>query len=869
MPTLEPYKGDYYLWNYVPSLPAAVAFTAVFSFLTTMHTWKMVTTKSWFCLAFVIGGLCEVVGYLARAGAYNATGSLMPYLIQAIFLVIAPVFFAASLYMVYSRIVRAVHGELFSLVPPRWTTWIFVVGDWTCLNIQSGGSGLLNHASLASIGNYIIVAGLIVQVLLFVGFMICCVIFHKRFGAHIAKTGAISNAPWKSCLHMLYTTSILVLIRNIYRIVEFMMGQHGYLLETEWPLYVFDGALMILVMIAFYIWYPARLQPNSRDSMIELLPVSTVYGGLAPGTETLSLSLSLFLFASSIVTLPLVICLLCADDSEANSFISSINLTTFFYSYPIYYHRLTIAFQLMMIDLERRLSLSGVQWTVCNTTLESERISEVPLWDNGWTFHHLGLIVCAACGLIGIVCSLFLAFMHATHYSKPREQRHILRILFMVPVYCTESFLCFLFYRESVYFEVLGSCYEAFALSSFFTLLCHYAAPDLHAQKDYFRMIRPKEWLWPLSWFAKCCGGQRGCWRTPRSGLTWFNIIWTGIYQYCFIRVAMTIVAVATQAFGKYCEASLSPAFAHVWVLVIESVAVSIAMYCLIQFYVQVHGDMAQYKPFLKITAIKLVIFLSFWQTTVISFLSSSGAIKPSEKLANQDIQIGVPNLLLCIEMALFSILHLFAFPWQPYQLKNQQASDDPQYINGQIAYHGGFLGTKAMIETFNLWDLVKAVGRGFRWLFVGYKTRTNDPSYMHRDDSAFSLKAPNTADPQTSIPGPNVTAYGGPSHLDTAYHPGNQYETASDEGQELLSHAQSNPHSPYPAHRGTALDTLSDEESTTGGGYPHAHNRYYNDSYDLDVPPRAGNLSTAEPRPISPQPYRPYHPSHSPYEGA
>ncbi|KAE8555471.1 hypothetical protein EYB25_000167 [Talaromyces marneffei] len=515
-----------------------------------------------------------------------------------------------------------------------------------------------------------------------------------------------------------------------------------------------------------------------------------------------------------------------------------------------------------MINLERRLSLSGVQWTKCNTTLESASISEMPLWENGWTFHHLGLILCAGFGLVGVVASLFLAFMHATHYSKPREQRHILRILFMVPVYCTESFLCFLFYRESVYFEVLGSCYEAFALSSFFTLLCHYAAPDLHSQKEYFRAIRPKEWLWPLSWFAKCCGGQRGCWRTPRSGLTWFNVIWTGIYQYCFIRVTMTVVAVITQAFGRYCEASLSPAFSHVWVLVIESAAVSIAMYCLIQFYVQVHNDMAQYKPFLKITAIKLVIFLSFWQTTVISFLSSSGAIKVSDKLANQDIHIGIPNLLLCIEMAFFSILHLFAFPWQPYRLKAQQASDDPQYINGQIAYHGGFLGLKAMVECFNPWDLIKAVGRGFRWLFVGYKTRTNDPSYMHQDDSAFSLKAQNAANPQTRMPGQNATAYGGAA--DTTYHPGSQYETASDEGQQLLFHAQGNPNSPYPPQKGTALDTLSDDET----GYGHNQNRYYNHVYDNDAP-SMNELAAAEPRLISPQPYRPYQPPRSPYEGA
>lgn len=221
----------------------------------------------------------EIIGYASRAGAYNATGSLIPYLIQAIFLVIAPVFFAASLYMVYSRIVRAVHGEAFSLISPRWTTIIFVTGDWTCLNVQSGGSGLTDHPNLASIGNYIIVGGLILQVLLFIGFLICCIIFNKRFGAHMAKTGTTSNVPWQSFLHMLYSTSIFVLIRNIYRIVEFMMGQHGFLLEHEWPLYVFDGSLMILVMVGFFVWYPAQLQPSSRELMIELTSANSVEGG--------------------------------------------------------------------------------------------------------------------------------------------------------------------------------------------------------------------------------------------------------------------------------------------------------------------------------------------------------------------------------------------------------------------------------------------------------------------------------------------------------------------------------------------------------------------------------------------------------------
>lgn len=142
----------------------------------------------------------------------------------------------------------------------------------------------------------------------------------------------------------------------------------------------------------------------------------------------------------------------------------------------------------------------------------------------------------------------------------------IIRILFMVPIYATASLLSFLFYWHAIYFQVISNCYEAFAIASFFALECHYTAPNLHEQKDYFRGINPRPWLWPLSWMRACCCGERGPWRTPRSGLTWFNIIWCGIYQYCFIRVAMTIVAVVTQYFDKYCESSNSPVFAHIWV---------------------------------------------------------------------------------------------------------------------------------------------------------------------------------------------------------------------------------------------------------------------------------------------------------------
>ncbi|KAL8835749.1 MAG: hypothetical protein Q9176_006758 [Flavoplaca citrina] len=169
-------------------------------------------------------------------------------------------------------------------------------------------------------------------------------------------------------------------------------------------------------------------------------------------------------------------------------------------------------------------------------------------------------------------------------------------------------------------------------------------------------------------------------------------------------------------------------------------------MYCLIQFYVQLKGDLAEHSPLVKVAAIKLVIFLSFWQTILISFLTSSGAIKPSKRLQGPDLRIGIPSLLLCIEMAIFSIFHLFAFPWQVYDIRRSPivASESvPGYLpDPKTAYQGGPLGFKALLDAFNPWDLIKAIGRGFRWFVVGRRNREQDISYQ-----AYKISRPLNSD--------------------------------------------------------------------------------------------------------------------------
>jgi hypothetical protein len=49
----------YQLYQYVPSLGAAIAAIVIFVILTIAHFYRLIRQRAWFCTAFVVGGLCK------------------------------------------------------------------------------------------------------------------------------------------------------------------------------------------------------------------------------------------------------------------------------------------------------------------------------------------------------------------------------------------------------------------------------------------------------------------------------------------------------------------------------------------------------------------------------------------------------------------------------------------------------------------------------------------------------------------------------------------------------------------------------------------------------------------------------------------
>ena len=57
MPELKPYKGDFYLWHYVPSIVAGGTVAGSFAVLTLWVVWRIFKTRTLFSIPFVIGGI--------------------------------------------------------------------------------------------------------------------------------------------------------------------------------------------------------------------------------------------------------------------------------------------------------------------------------------------------------------------------------------------------------------------------------------------------------------------------------------------------------------------------------------------------------------------------------------------------------------------------------------------------------------------------------------------------------------------------------------------------------------------------------------------------------------------------------------------
>ena len=133
----------------------------------------------------------------------------------------------------------------------------------------------------AKLGEHVITAGLAVQLLFFSIFVVTSIVFHRRMAQNPTAEAISLKRDWTSQIWIVYITSILILIRSIYRMVEYTSGQDSVVVRHEACFYCLDLLLMFIVMAIVCLVHPSKIYvlQRRRGTYVELgLRIKTLAG---------------------------------------------------------------------------------------------------------------------------------------------------------------------------------------------------------------------------------------------------------------------------------------------------------------------------------------------------------------------------------------------------------------------------------------------------------------------------------------------------------------------------------------------------------------------------------------------------------------
>ncbi|CAF1124780.1 unnamed protein product [Adineta ricciae] len=356
-------------------------------------------------------------------------------------------------------------------------------------------------------------------------------------------------------------------------------------------------------------------------------------------------------------------------------------------------------------------------------------------------------------------------YLHLRHYNVPSEQKWIVRLLFIVPIYSFVSWLSLiLFTKDSyyVYFHAIRDCYEAFVIYSFLALCYEYLGGEGAIMAEIRGKYIQRSW-----WTCTCCLSNQ------EYTITFLRFCKQATLQFCLVKPLMSIVTLVLQAFDKYKDGDFSVTGGYLYLTLIYNVSVSVALYGLFLFYAATKHILAKYEPVLKFLTVKSVIFLTFWQGVLLAIFEQVGIIQAFQGKTNLSVgsvAAGWQSFFICIEMCLASIALRFAFPHQPYIIRDNYlptvtttvGSRDSTGPNGRIVTMQSI--SNNLKETMNPKDIMHDAIHNFHPQYRDY-TQYN----AHTTEDRPSVTSPtNTNQFTTQNDGPATLPIDAPMHTQT-----------------------------------------------------------------------------------------------------
>lgn len=190
---------------------------------------------------------------------------LGPWIMQNLLLLASPPFIAATIYMTFGQVCRALDANKLAVINPRWLTKIYVLIDIVCIISQFAGTVMpaSGDPDAIELSKKIVLAGLILQVVALAFFILTCWQVHRKLKSSaeggFKPPGDDTSVHWQNHFRSLELVTVLLLVRSLVRMVEYAQGSSGYVASHEVFIYVFDSAPIFLIMLIWTIIHPQRL----------------------------------------------------------------------------------------------------------------------------------------------------------------------------------------------------------------------------------------------------------------------------------------------------------------------------------------------------------------------------------------------------------------------------------------------------------------------------------------------------------------------------------------------------------------------------------------------------------------------------------
>lgn len=107
--------------------------------------------------------------------------------------------------------------------------------------------------------------------------------------------------------------------------------------------------------------------------------------------------------------------------------------------------------------------------------------------------------------------------MHTEYYTRPRLQRHVIRILWMVPIYSMDAWFALRFKDARAYLDPVREIYEAYVIYNFYAYLMNFLEDELGMPDEHLAKKAQIQHIWP---FNHCLApwkmGQEYIWETKK-----------------------------------------------------------------------------------------------------------------------------------------------------------------------------------------------------------------------------------------------------------------------------------------------------------------------------------------------------------------